>query len=67
MIVPTKVYGQEGYDYFVPLVTKEDNQLENQSGFILNKGFVPPYKAGTVIFSLTKVLSNNARIENTRK
>lgn len=58
MKVPREVFGLKGYDYIVPFVTKEDDKAQNQSGLILNKGFLPPKRA---------VLSNNPRVENTRK
>lgn len=46
MKVPREVFGLKGYDYIVPFVTKEDDKAQNQSGLILNKGFLPPKRAG---------------------
>ena len=40
MIIPREVFKKSGFEYIVPLVTKEDDKLENQSGLLLNKGFV---------------------------
>lgn len=41
MLIPTKSYGKDGFEYVVPLVTDEDDEWENQSGYLLSKGFMP--------------------------
>lgn len=41
MLIPKHVNHYDGFSYFLPLVHTEDEKLENQSGIILNKGWMP--------------------------
>jgi len=41
VLIPCYQYGLKGYQYIVPLVTKEDENGDNQEGILLNKGFIP--------------------------
>jgi surfeit locus 1 family protein len=41
MLVPRKLEGYHGFDYIVPLVTKENEDGSEQEGILLNKGWLP--------------------------
>lgn len=38
MMIPSKSYGMFGYEYIVPLVTKENEDGSVQEGLLLNLG-----------------------------
>ena len=41
MMVPRVINHKLGYDSIMPFVTKEDEKGNNQSGLIINKGWIP--------------------------
>lgn len=41
MYIPKRVHNYEGYDWVVPVVTKEDENLDNRSGLLVNRGWLP--------------------------
>lgn len=41
MLVPRRLEGYNGFDYIVPLVTKENEDGSEQEGILLNKGWLP--------------------------
>lgn len=41
MLVPRTLEGYTGFDYIVPLVTKENEDGSEQEGILLNKGWLP--------------------------
>jgi len=53
--IPRKVNGYEGFDYVVPCAIVEKDRLADQSGFIVNKGWIPHEM---------KQIENKWRVEN---
>ena len=43
MLIPSKSYGLDGFEYVVPLVTKETKDGDPIEGVLLNKGFIPAW------------------------
>lgn len=41
MFIPRKIYNYDGFDYIVPVVVSEKNDLSNQIGLLVNRGFMP--------------------------
>ena len=41
MLIPTKNYGLEGFEYVVPLCIKETKDGIPLEGILVNKGFIP--------------------------
>ena len=41
MYIPKKLHNYEGYEMIVPMVTSEDDKLENRKGLLLNRGWLP--------------------------
>lgn len=41
MLIARYINNYEGYDQFIPFVIEENDDLENQKGLILNKGWIP--------------------------
>lgn len=41
ILIPKHLNHYDGFAYFLPLVHSEDAKLENQSGILLNKGWMP--------------------------
>lgn len=39
--VPNKINNYQGFEFLVPIITKEDEKLENRKGLIVNKGWLP--------------------------
>ena len=39
--LPKKVHGYRGYYFVVPLITSEDNKLQNRNGMLVCKGWLP--------------------------
>jgi surfeit locus 1 family protein len=55
MFIPRDLHNYDGYDYIVPVVTKENATFDEQIGVLVNKGFMPhEYKD----------LGNRWRLEN---
>lgn len=54
-LIPSKSYGLEGFEYVVPLVTKETANGDALEGVLLNKGFIPKWYAD---------MGNRMRIED---
>ena len=41
MYISNKVDNYEGYDFIVPLITKEDDKYKNRHGILVNRGWLP--------------------------
>jgi hypothetical protein len=41
MLIPSSYLGQEGFEYVVPVCTKETAEGDPIEGVLLNKGFIP--------------------------
>lgn len=41
ILIPKQVNHYNGYAYIVPVINKEDEKLENQTGIFVNKGWMP--------------------------
>jgi cytochrome oxidase assembly protein ShyY1 len=41
ILIPSKSFGLAGYEYVVPIVTKETPEGDALEGVLLNKGFIP--------------------------
>jgi len=41
MLIPSKSFGLDGYEYVVPCVTKETADGDPLEGVLVNKGFIP--------------------------
>lgn len=45
MLIPSKSYGLDGYEYVVPLCIKETKDGIPLEGILVNKGFIPKFFA----------------------
>ena len=41
MYIPYKIHNYQGYQFIVPLITKEDKNYDNRHGILVNKGWLP--------------------------
>ena len=41
MLIHSKIHNYNGFEYYLPVVTKEDERLQNRSGIIVNRGWMP--------------------------
>lgn len=41
MLIPRKVHNYQGFDYIVPVVHKESADFSQQTGLLVNRGFLP--------------------------